>query len=68
MAGFRRRLGWLLAHLTWNDGEPDPRVLQVGFTALLAGVVLLRIAGGARSSRSRGRSPASCSPWPAPWS
>jgi signal transduction histidine kinase len=35
----------VIAHLCWNHGEPDPRVLQLGFTCALAGVLLLRTGG-----------------------
>lgn len=41
-----RRLRWVVAHLFWNGGEPDPRVLQLGFTLALVGLTLLRAAGG----------------------
>lgn len=41
-----RRLRWVVAHLFWNDGEPDPRVLQLGFTLALVGLMLLRASGG----------------------
>ncbi len=41
-----RRFRWVVAHLFWNDGEPDLRVLQLGFTLALVGLMLLRAAGG----------------------
>lgn len=46
MRGWGRRGRWVLAHLRWNDGEPDARVLQIGFTLALVGVLVLRDAGG----------------------
>jgi two-component system, OmpR family, phosphate regulon sensor histidine kinase PhoR len=41
-----RRLRWVVTHLCWNDGEPDARVLQTGFTLLLLGAMVLRLLGG----------------------
>jgi len=35
----------VITHLCWNDGEPDPRVLQAGFTLLLVGAMVLRSIG-----------------------
>jgi two-component system phosphate regulon sensor histidine kinase PhoR len=43
--GWTRRCRWVITHLCWNDGEPDPRVLQSGFTLLLVGAMVLRIIG-----------------------
>jgi two-component system, OmpR family, phosphate regulon sensor histidine kinase PhoR len=43
--GWTQRCRWVITHLCWNDGEPDPRVLQAGFTLLLAGALLLRTRG-----------------------
>jgi signal transduction histidine kinase len=45
----------LIAHLCWNDGEPDPRVLQGGFTLLLVGAMVLR---------TLGERPVSLASWP----
>lgn len=45
MRGWMRWGRWVIVHLCWNDGEPDPRVLQLGFTAALGGVLLLRAVG-----------------------
>lgn len=44
MRKWSRRCRWVFAHLCWNDGAPDPRVLQIGFTSLVAGAVALRAA------------------------
>lgn len=48
MRDWSRRCRWVITHLCWNDGEPDPRVLQLGFTLTVAGALLLRTAGDAR--------------------
>jgi two-component system, OmpR family, phosphate regulon sensor histidine kinase PhoR len=39
--------------LVWLRGEPDPRVLQLGFTMLLATEALLRVVGGIPDSPGR---------------
>lgn len=47
MSDWTRRCRWLVTQLTWNRGEPDPRVLQSTFTLLLvAGLVVRWIAEG----------------------
>ena len=48
MRGWTRRCRWVITHLCWNDGEPDPRVLQGGFTLLLIGAMVLRTIGERR--------------------
>lgn len=50
MRDWSRRCRWVIAHLCWNDGEPDPRVLQIGFTLAVAGALLIRAAGDAGSA------------------
>lgn len=45
MRGWAVRGRWLVQHLCWNGGEPDPRVLQSSFTLILAAALGFRIAG-----------------------
>lgn len=42
-----------MMRLVWLRGEPDPRVLQLGFTALLAAEAFLRVLGGVPLSEGR---------------
>ncbi len=45
MRGWISRCRWVVRHLCWNGGEPDPRVLQSSFTLILAAALAFRIAG-----------------------
>ena len=46
MREWGRRCRWAVTHLCWSDGEPDPRVLQLGFTVGIAAVLVLRTLAG----------------------
>jgi len=43
--GWTQRCRWVVTHLLWNAGEPDPRVLQSSFTLILLVALGLRVAG-----------------------
>ena len=45
MRSWGRRGRWVLTHLTWNGGEPDPRVLQSSFALILIAVLVFRVVG-----------------------
>ncbi len=48
-----RRSGSAVWQLVWLGGEPDPRVLQLGFTLLLVVEACLRVLGGVPLSEGR---------------
>lgn len=45
MRSWGQRCRWVMSHLTWNGGEPDPRVLQSSFALILAASLVFRIVG-----------------------
>lgn len=45
MRSWGQRCRWVLTHLTWNGGEPDPRVLQSSFALILLATLAFRVVG-----------------------